>query len=48
MDNSITQKGALRWLRRETAGNLLLIAILFGLASRLDGLILPCFRFSTR
>ncbi len=36
MDNSITKKGALRWLRRETIGNLLLVAILFGLVGRWD------------
>ncbi|MCG2783644.1 MAG: isoprenylcysteine carboxylmethyltransferase family protein [Anaerolineae bacterium] len=36
MENQNPKKGALRWLRRETIGNLVLIAILFGLVGRWD------------
>ncbi len=35
-ENTRTKKGALRWLIRETLGNLLLIAILFGTVGRWD------------
>lgn len=34
--NSKTKKGAIRWLVRETLGNLILIAILFGIVGRWD------------
>jgi len=36
METSTTRKGALRWLRRETIGNLVLILILFGIVGRWD------------
>lgn len=36
MENSTTKKSALRWLRRETIGNLVLIALLFGIVGRWD------------
>lgn len=36
MEISTTRKGALRWLRRETIGNLVLILILFGIVGRWD------------
>lgn len=34
--NSKTKRGAIRWLVRETLGNLILIAILFGIVGRWD------------
>lgn len=36
MENSTTKKSALRWLRRETIGNLVLILMLFGIVGRWD------------
>jgi hypothetical protein len=34
--DSKVKKGAIRWLVRETLGNLVLIAILFGIVGRWD------------
>jgi len=36
MENQTPQKGALRWLLRETLGNLILILMLFGIVGRWD------------
>jgi protein-S-isoprenylcysteine O-methyltransferase Ste14 len=36
METSSTKQSALRWLRRETIGNLVLIALLFGIVGRWD------------